>query len=104
MSMSRIFVDFHNADAQGRLQLNCIGTIEYLSREYKDADKIYASANRDIPNKQNLLHLTNNPLSLNAKFVGMDAVIYPGDCSFCTGHCWRNSENMNVSGRWACHF
>lgn len=27
----RVFVDFHNADAQGRLRLNCIGTIEDLS-------------------------------------------------------------------------
>jgi hypothetical protein len=29
----RIFVDFHNADAQGRLRLNCIGTIEDLSAQ-----------------------------------------------------------------------
>jgi hypothetical protein len=34
MSMSRIFVDFHNADEQGRLRLNCIGTIEDLSRQH----------------------------------------------------------------------
>jgi hypothetical protein len=27
----RVFVDFHNADAQGRLRLNCIGTIEDLA-------------------------------------------------------------------------
>ena len=27
----RVFVDFHNADVQGRLRLNCIGTIEDLS-------------------------------------------------------------------------
>jgi hypothetical protein len=27
----RVFVDFHNADAQGRLRLNCIGTTEDLS-------------------------------------------------------------------------
>lgn len=27
----RVFVDFHNADAQGRLRLNCIGTLEDLS-------------------------------------------------------------------------
>ncbi len=31
MSLSRVFVDFHNADEQGRLRLNCIGTIEDLS-------------------------------------------------------------------------
>lgn len=29
----RVFVDFHNADAQGRLRLNCIGTIEDLSAQ-----------------------------------------------------------------------
>lgn len=33
MSLSRIFVDFHNADEQGRLRLNCIGTIEDLAQQ-----------------------------------------------------------------------
>jgi hypothetical protein len=33
MSLSRIFVDFHNADEHGRLRLNCIGTIEDLARQ-----------------------------------------------------------------------
>jgi hypothetical protein len=33
MSLSRVFVDFHNADEQGRLRLNCIGTIEDLARQ-----------------------------------------------------------------------
>lgn len=32
MSYPKIFADFHNADSQGRLRLNCIGTIEDLSR------------------------------------------------------------------------
>ncbi len=31
--MLRIFADFHNADTQGRLRLNCIGTIEDLTRQ-----------------------------------------------------------------------
>jgi hypothetical protein len=31
--MLRIFADFHNADSQGRLRLNCIGTIEDLTRQ-----------------------------------------------------------------------
>ncbi len=31
MNYPRIFADFHNADEQGRLRLNCIGTIEDLS-------------------------------------------------------------------------
>jgi len=29
----RIFADFHNADAQGRLRLNCIGTIEDFAQQ-----------------------------------------------------------------------
>ena len=28
MKDPRIFADFHNADEQGRLRLNCVGTIE----------------------------------------------------------------------------
>ncbi|MBD1828130.1 hypothetical protein NDI47_17905 [Microcoleus vaginatus GB1-A2] len=33
MKSPRIFADFHNADEQGRLRLNCVGTIEDLSRQ-----------------------------------------------------------------------
>ena len=33
MNLSRVFVDFHNADEQGRLRLNCVGTIEDLARQ-----------------------------------------------------------------------
>lgn len=29
----KIFADFHNADSQGRLRLNCIGTIEDLAKQ-----------------------------------------------------------------------
>jgi hypothetical protein len=29
----RVFADFHNADARGRLRLNCIGTIEDLAQQ-----------------------------------------------------------------------
>jgi hypothetical protein len=36
--MSRVFVDFHNADEQGRLRLNCIGTIEDLSRQHTELE------------------------------------------------------------------
>ena len=32
MNTPRVFADFHNADSQGRLRLNCIGTVEDLSR------------------------------------------------------------------------
>ena len=33
MNYPRIFADFYNADEQGRLRLNCVGTIEDLSRQ-----------------------------------------------------------------------
>lgn len=33
MNTLRVFVDFHNADVQGRLRLNCIGTVEDLARQ-----------------------------------------------------------------------
>jgi hypothetical protein len=33
MNNARVFADFQNADSQGRLRLNCIGTIEDLSRQ-----------------------------------------------------------------------
>ena len=31
MKKPRIFADFHNADTQGRLRLNCVGTVEDLT-------------------------------------------------------------------------
>ncbi len=34
MVRPRIYADFHNADAQGRIRLNCIGTIEDLARQH----------------------------------------------------------------------
>ena len=33
MAKSRIYADFHNADARRRLRLNCVGTAEDLSRQ-----------------------------------------------------------------------
>jgi hypothetical protein len=38
MSLSRVFIDFHNADEQGRLRLNCIGTIEDLARHQAELE------------------------------------------------------------------
>ena len=38
MMLSRVFVDFHNADEQGRLRLNCIGTIEDLARQQAELE------------------------------------------------------------------
>jgi hypothetical protein len=43
MSTVRIYADFHNADREGRLRLNCVGTIEDLSRyqvELRDGEKL----------------------------------------------------------------
>ncbi|MES1023912.1 hypothetical protein ABN584_13545 [Gloeocapsa sp. BRSZ] len=33
MGNPRVFADFHNADAQGRLRLNCVGTIADLAKQ-----------------------------------------------------------------------
>ena len=33
MATPRVYADFHNADSQGRLRLNCVGTIEDLARQ-----------------------------------------------------------------------
>jgi len=33
MNKPRIFADFHNADPQGRLRLNCVGTVEDLAQQ-----------------------------------------------------------------------
>ena len=32
MDKLKVYADFHNADRQGRLRLNCIGTVQDLSR------------------------------------------------------------------------
>jgi hypothetical protein len=43
MSYPRIYADFHNADPEGRLRLNCVGTLEDLSRlhiELKDGQPL----------------------------------------------------------------
>ena len=33
MAKPKIYADFHNADSQGRIRLNCIGTMEDLSQQ-----------------------------------------------------------------------
>mgnify|MGYP003390310368 CR=1 FL=1 len=33
MNHPRVFADFQNADPQGRLRLNCVGTIEDLAKQ-----------------------------------------------------------------------
>ncbi|MDJ0660658.1 MAG: hypothetical protein QNJ42_14400 [Crocosphaera sp.] len=43
MSQFRVFADFHNADSQGRLRLNCTGTLEDLSFQ-----KIYLKKGQEL--------------------------------------------------------
>jgi hypothetical protein len=43
MEKPKVFVDFHNADVQGRLRLNCTGTIEDLAHQ-----KIWLQNGREI--------------------------------------------------------
>ena len=33
MNKPRVFIDFHNADPQGRLRLNCVGTTRDLAEQ-----------------------------------------------------------------------
>jgi hypothetical protein len=33
MEKPRVYADFHNADSQGRIRLNCVGTVEDLSQQ-----------------------------------------------------------------------
>jgi hypothetical protein len=33
MIVPKVYADFHNADARGRVRLNCVGTIEDLARQ-----------------------------------------------------------------------
>lgn len=33
MNRPRVYADFHNADAEGRLRLNCVGTTKDLARK-----------------------------------------------------------------------
>lgn len=33
MLKPKVYADFHNADSQGRIRLNCIGTVEDLSQQ-----------------------------------------------------------------------
>lgn len=33
MNKPKVYADFHNADAQGRLRLNCVGTLHDLARQ-----------------------------------------------------------------------
>jgi hypothetical protein len=33
MVKPKVYADFHNADADGRLRLNCVGTVEDLARQ-----------------------------------------------------------------------
>jgi hypothetical protein len=34
MRKPKVYADFHNADSQGRLRMNCVGTTEDLARQH----------------------------------------------------------------------
>lgn len=34
MAKPKVYADFHNADPQGRIRLNCVGTVEDLSQQH----------------------------------------------------------------------
>ena len=39
MIQPKIYADFHNADARGRLRLNCVGTIEDLAQQHVELNE-----------------------------------------------------------------
>ena len=74
MTKPKIYADFHDADAKGRLRLSCIGTIEDLARQQVTL--------RDG------LHLTLYSDDLDPKGQ-LDELLVDGIVSFSEEeHCW----------------
>ena len=74
MVMPKIYADFHNADSQGRLRLNCVGTTEDLARQQVELRKGL------------LLTLYADDLDDNGEF---DELLVDGVVSFSDEeHCW----------------
>lgn len=74
MVQPRIYADFHNADSQGRLRLNCVGTVEDLGQQR-------------IELREGLL-LTLYSDDLDAKGE-LDELLVDGVVSFSNEeHCW----------------
>src|SRR4051794_18141854 len=70
----RIYADFHNADQQGRLRLNCVGTLEDLARQQTQL--------------REGLHLTLWSDDLDDKGQ-LDELLVDGVASFSAEeHCW----------------
>jgi hypothetical protein len=74
MVKPKVYADFHNADANGRLRLNCVGTIEDLAR-------------RGITLRDGmLLTLYSDDLDANGQ---LDELLVDGVVSFSEEeHCW----------------
>ncbi|HKI33799.1 MAG TPA: hypothetical protein VKA46_18245 [Gemmataceae bacterium] len=74
MVKPRIYADFHNADSQGRIRLNCIGTIEDLAQQ-------------QVPLREGLV-LTLYADDLDDKGQ-LDELLADGVVSFSEAeHCW----------------
>lgn len=74
MVMPKIYADFHNADAQGRLRLNCVGTIEDLAEQQVELREGLA------------LTLYSDDLDANGQ---LDELLVDGVVSFSEDeHCW----------------
>lgn len=92
MATPQIYADFHNADPQGRLRLNCIGTVEDLARHHL---QLRAGM---------LLTLYSDDLDANGQ---LDELLVDGIVSFSEDeHCWvaaidwsaiRHASNREVS-------
>jgi hypothetical protein len=74
MRKPKVYADFHNADPHGRLRLNCVGTIEDLSRQQVEL--------RDGL----LLTLYSDDLDANGQ---LDELLVDGVVSYSgEEHCW----------------
>jgi hypothetical protein len=74
MVRAKVYADFHNADANGRLRLNCVGTIEDLAQQ-------------GITLREGmLLTLYSDDLDANGQY---DELLVNGVVSFSEEeHCW----------------
>jgi hypothetical protein len=79
--MPRVYADFHNADLQGRLRLNCVGTIEDLAKQ-------------NVELREGLeLVLYSDDLDENGR---LDELVANGVVSYSKEeHCWVASINWN---------
>jgi len=82
MVKPKIYADFHNADSQGRLRLNCVGTTEDLARQQVELRKGL------------LLTLYADDLDDNGE---LDELLVDGIVSFSdVEHCWVAAIDWNA--------